>query len=129
MQPITAILSPTKPCVASFTWRTTFGKSNLVRPQDGQEVYSVLLMRQRDDCRSSNAMSLTCSGVMRSEWLESQMPSMSPSMRRGPKKAPAWICRVSKSLIANSFLNITGLSVARSVLRASRLSMIATDCL
>mmetsp|Transcript_22332 Transcript_22332/g.62279 ORF Transcript_22332/g.62279 Transcript_22332/m.62279 type:complete len:202 (+) Transcript_22332:2247-2852(+) len=94
MHPITATVTPGRCPVAAWMSAVVSWRSNRVRPHDGHETNSVLVLLMRDPCRVEN-------DVDRRKFTENLVPPVSsimtpspfPSVRREPTLVPS--CKAS----------------------------------
>ena len=94
MQPIIPIFKPFKCEVASLIRAMVCCKLNKVRPQPGQEMYSVLEVRIRPACKIPKAVA-SITAWLSEPWLKRKIPSHKPSNINAPISAAAFICRSS----------------------------------
>ena len=103
------------PILIPFKWLVRFRtnavvscRSKSVRPHDGQEIYSVLLMRVRDACRIPNAVWFTCSSDPQPSAAR-KTPSPNPSMSKAPISVAEYNCKFSEVRPPYAFPIITGI--------------------
>ena len=91
------IFNPVRCLVAALILPTVLCRSNRVRPQPGQETYSVLEVLTRDACKIPKAVETTSSSE--SIGFSSQIPSPNPSIKSTPRSAAAdtWKFSLSSS--------------------------------
>mmetsp|Transcript_23100 Transcript_23100/g.33565 ORF Transcript_23100/g.33565 Transcript_23100/m.33565 type:complete len:279 (+) Transcript_23100:291-1127(+) len=91
MQPMTAIDTPGRCPVWFWMLRVTSCRSNRVRPQDGQDTYSVLVLRIREPWSRPKEVFLTSSMEKAEEGASIMTPSPRPSTSRDPAPHPLLI--------------------------------------
>mmetsp|Transcript_12345 Transcript_12345/g.31180 ORF Transcript_12345/g.31180 Transcript_12345/m.31180 type:complete len:295 (-) Transcript_12345:1263-2147(-) len=84
MQPITAMATPGRWPVRAAISAVTVCRSKSVRPQDGHETNSVLVLRMREPCSSAKESGRRSTCVLGAE-------TMTPSPSPSTSSAPIWI--------------------------------------
>mmetsp|Transcript_44705 Transcript_44705/g.133589 ORF Transcript_44705/g.133589 Transcript_44705/m.133589 type:complete len:276 (+) Transcript_44705:411-1238(+) len=102
MQPMTAIATPGRWPVLVRICSVTSCRSKSVRPHEGHETYSVLVLRMREPCNSPNDVRRrnsrsSCGASM-------SAPSPSPSTSRPPSHEPVLITSSSRAALSGNWM-------------------------
>mmetsp|Transcript_55280 Transcript_55280/g.131300 ORF Transcript_55280/g.131300 Transcript_55280/m.131300 type:complete len:243 (+) Transcript_55280:323-1051(+) len=106
MQPMTAMVTPGRCPVASEIFAVTSWRSKRVRPQEGHETYSVLMLRIREPWRRPKDVRRTNS---RSSGDSIRTPSPLPSTSEHPTWEPVVRTSSSRGSVVNLVWWITGI--------------------